>query len=69
MAKPKKTGIEKAVEIAGLRPLGRQCGISVSVIQRMKERGIVLPHHCLPIHKATGVPLHELNPLIYPKAA
>lgn len=61
------TGIQKAIEIAGgIRPLARLTGISVSQVNGWHKRGWVAPQRCLAVHAATLVPLHELNPKVYP---
>ena len=63
----RKTGIEKAVEFAGgIRPLGRLANINKSQIDKFYRRGWVAPERCIAIHDATGIPLHQLNPKIYP---
>jgi hypothetical protein len=66
----RKPGIQKAIDIAGgIRPLERLSGINKNVIWRMSKAGMAIPKHCQTLHRLTGVPLHELNPEIYPKAA
>lgn len=62
----KKSGIEIAIEVAGGQSkLGRMVNLSRSAIHQMKENKIVPPMQCQPIHKATGVPLEQLNPKVY----
>jgi DNA-binding transcriptional regulator YdaS (Cro superfamily) len=66
--KNSKTGIQKAADFAGgIRPLGTLTGISKSFIFDMVKRGRVPAERCQTIHEKTGVPLHELNPLVYRK--
>jgi DNA-binding transcriptional regulator YdaS (Cro superfamily) len=68
--KPQKTGIQKAVEVAGgVRPLATLTGISKSFIWDMLQRGVAAPERCYQIHEKTEVPLHELNPKVFRKAA
>jgi hypothetical protein len=66
--KNSKTGIRKAADIAGgIRPLGVLTGISKSFISDMVRRGVCAPNQCQLVHEKTGVPLHELNPVVYRK--
>jgi hypothetical protein len=66
----RRSGIQKAIEFAGgIRALERLSGINKNVICRMSTTGVAIPKHCQKLHKLTGVPLHELNPQIYSKAA
>jgi DNA-binding transcriptional regulator YdaS (Cro superfamily) len=64
------TGIQKAVKAAGgIRPLAKLLGINKDVVRKSQNRGWLTPKHCVAASQATGVPLHELNPVCYVKAA
>lgn len=67
---PQQTALQKAIEIAGGRKqlahaIGCNHSSHIGVMLNRDKRTSV--YYALKIHQATGVPLHELRPDIYPE--
>jgi DNA-binding transcriptional regulator YdaS (Cro superfamily) len=61
-------GIEKAVKKSGnANRLAKMLGVDRGLISYWLEAGYPSPKYCLAINDATGIPLHELHPEVYPK--
>lgn len=64
----KQTGIEKAVEKAGgAARLAERVGVTRQAVYIWIESGEVPAGSVIAVFDATGVPVTELNPTIYPK--
>jgi hypothetical protein len=69
------TGVEKLIEVAGGSPSalaakltdsGHKC--SRQLVEYWADRGYVTPRWAQIIHSHFGIPLHDLNPTIYPES-
>ena len=75
MDAPDLNGPEEAVDrtprIGNCKPatqvaLARHLGVSQQLISLWVQQGRISPKFCRRVHALTGVPLHRLNPEIYP---
>lgn len=69
------TGVEKLIKAAGGSPKavadaltneGHEC--SRQLVEYWKEQGYVTPRWAPIVYTKYGIPLHELNPSIYPES-
>lgn len=63
----KTSGIETAIEAAGgIKALAGKLNKTYETVRLWKMNSVVPSRSCNAVHKLTKVPLHELNPEIYP---
>lgn len=53
-------------EFGSQHALASQLGVSQQTVSRWIKLGVVPPRKVLDLEKLTGIPRHQLNPIIYP---
>lgn len=67
------TGVEKLLkgrtlaEVAAALSQADKRTCSRQLIQYWREQGCITPKWALTVHRVYGIPLHELNPEVYPR--
>lgn len=62
------TGIQKAIKQFGsMKKLAESVGVTRQAVKLWQENGSVPQKKVFDVERATGIPIWELNPEVYPK--